>query len=42
LNLLLDTHVALWAITDDERLSAMARDQPIIKILLIASWSRRH
>ena len=26
MNLLLDTHVALWAITDDERLSAMARD----------------
>ena len=26
MNLLLDTHVALWAITDDERLSAMARE----------------
>jgi len=26
LNLLLDTHVALWAITDDERLSALARE----------------
>jgi len=26
LNLLLGTHVALWAITDDERLSAMARE----------------
>ena len=26
MNLLLDTHVALWAITDDQRLSAMARD----------------
>jgi PIN domain nuclease of toxin-antitoxin system len=26
LNLLLDTHVALWAITDDERLSAIARE----------------
>ncbi len=26
MNLLLDTHVALWAITDDPRLSAKARD----------------
>jgi PIN domain nuclease of toxin-antitoxin system len=26
LNLLLDTHVALWAITDDKRLSAIARE----------------
>lgn len=26
MNLLLDTHVALWAITDDKKLSAKARD----------------
>ncbi len=26
MNLLLDTHVALWAITDDARLTAKARD----------------
>ena len=26
MNLLLDTHVALWAITDDSKLSARARD----------------
>lgn len=26
MNLLLDTHVALWAITDDRRLSARARE----------------
>lgn len=26
MNLLLDTHVALWAITDDPRLSVQARD----------------
>ncbi|MDR1151273.1 MAG: type II toxin-antitoxin system VapC family toxin, partial [Bifidobacteriaceae bacterium] len=26
MNLLLDTHIALWAITDDPRLSGKARD----------------
>ena len=26
MNILLDTHVALWAITDDAKLSAKARD----------------
>jgi len=26
MNILLDTHIALWAITDDARLSALARE----------------
>ncbi len=43
MNLLLDTHVALWAITDDRRLSTMARDlmaasRAVVWVSAVSVW----
>lgn len=43
MNLLLDTHVALWAITDSERLSAHARqlitaERSVVWVSVVSVW----
>jgi PIN domain nuclease of toxin-antitoxin system len=43
MNVLLDTHIALWAITDDDRLSARAREmilseRTIVWVSAVSVW----